>query len=126
MFTLHDLEKDYSKMSEEQLKEVGFSEITANDRGVYGHAGKHYLKRGTPVGRKYFEITDDNGNIITKGYTWSCYGVPLGALRMLGMVAEKLIEKDGKKYLRALVSEDCCIEGIPIGNNRYRYEIVKE
>lgn len=127
MFTLEDLSNEcHSKMSKEQLKEAGFSEITADDRGVgSGHAGKHYLKKGTPVSRKYFEITDDSGNIITKGYTWSCCGVPLGALRMLGKVAEKLVEKDGKTYLRALVSEDCCIEGILIGNNRYRYEIVK-
>lgn len=122
MYTKEELSK--VKTAEEAAK-LGFAEFSATDRGTSsGHAGKHHLTKGALVVRSHYEFTDENG-ANHEGFTWSCMGVPLGALRALNKVEEQSIQIDGKTYLMAVVKEDCIIEGVSLGNNRFRYDLVK-
>lgn len=122
MYTKEELAK--IKTADEAVKN-GFAEFANTDRGIStGHAGKHYLRKGMQIVRTHYEFTDEN-NEIHEGFTWSCMGVPLGALRALNKVEEQQIKIDDKVYLMAVVKEDCVIDGVSLGNNRYRYDLVK-
>lgn len=122
MFTQEELSK--VKTADAAVK-MGFAEFANTDRGTStGHAGKHYLRKGMQVVRTHYEFTDENEQT-HEGFTWSCMGVPLGALRALNKVEEQTVQVDGKTYLMAVVKEDCIIDGVSLGNNRFRYDLVK-